>query len=104
VEQRAHVEVMFRADLYDASRPDVVNARAAAAAALADGVATLPPSVVGADPRVAGLAAWSLVHGFASLLIGGALPLTDTGSGDTARAVTQFLFDPDRCGDVDGST
>jgi AcrR family transcriptional regulator len=96
VEQRAYVEVMFRADLYDASNPEVVEARAAAAAALADGVATLPPSVVGADARLAGLAAWSLVHGFASLLIGGALPVPEDRSAATARAVTEFLFDPDR--------
>jgi AcrR family transcriptional regulator len=97
LEKRAHVEVMFRTDLYDPSHPDVVRARTAAAEALAAGVATLPTPVVGADPRVAGLAAWSLVHGFATLWIGGAIPGADAQEVTrTARAVATFLFDPDR--------
>jgi hypothetical protein len=99
VQHRAYVEVMFRPDLYDASHPDVMDARSAAAAALTQGVATLPTSVVGADPRLAGLAAWSLVHGFATLWMSGALPLSDDGQLEgTARAVATFLFDPDRAG------
>lgn len=97
VERRAHVEVMFRTDLYDAAHPDVAAARDVAAAALTRGVATLPTSAVGADPRLAGLAAWSLVHGFAGLWIGGALPIHEGEEVSTAaRAVARFLFDAER--------
>jgi hypothetical protein len=97
VEHRAHMEVMFRTDLYDVARPAVLTSRAAAADALARGIDTLPESVVGADRRLAGLAAWSLVHGFAGLWISGALPHARTDEvGDVARAVARFLFDPDR--------
>ncbi|MGQ1840127.1 TetR/AcrR family transcriptional regulator [Kocuria turfanensis] len=94
VEHRAHTQVMFRPDLYEASRADVVEARAAATEALTRGIGTLPPEVVGPDPKVAALAAWSLVHGFADLWLGGAL--TEAESGDltaSAQAVARFLFD-----------
>jgi AcrR family transcriptional regulator len=94
VEHRAHTQVMFRPDLYDASRADVVQARAAAAAALSHGVATLPPEVVGPDPKVAALAAWSLVHGFADLWLGGAISEGNDGDlTESAQAVARFLFD-----------
>lgn len=94
VEHRAHTLVMFRPDLYDSSRADVVQARAAAAEALTQGILTLPPDVVGPDPRVAAVAAWSLVHGFADLWLGGALGEADGGDlTASARAVARFLFD-----------
>ncbi|GAA1761234.1 TetR/AcrR family transcriptional regulator [Kocuria aegyptia] len=94
VEHRAHTQVMFRPDLYEASRADVVQARAAATEALTKGIATLPPEVVGPDPRIAALAAWSLVHGFADLWLGGALTEAERGDlTESAQAVARFLFD-----------
>ena len=51
------------------------------------------------DPLVAGVAAWSLVHGFASLWLDGALPAA---LGDdpeaAARAVAGLLFSAQRTG------
>lgn len=94
VEHRAHTQVMFHPDLYEASRADVVQARAAAAEALTRGISTLPPDVVGPDPKVAALAAWSLVHGFADLWLAGAFAEGDGGDlTESARAVARFLFD-----------
>ena len=94
VEHRGHTQVMFRPDLYEASRADVVQARAAAAEALSAGIATLPPEVVGSDPKVAALAAWSLVHGFADLWLGGAISEGNDGDlTESAQTVARFLFD-----------
>lgn len=94
VEHRAYTQVMFRPDLYDAGRDDVVQARAAATDVLTRGVSALPPEQRGPDPRIASIAAWSLVHGFADLWLGGALPATAGGDlTEEARAVARFLFD-----------
>lgn len=94
VEHRAYTQVMFRPELYDASRADLVQARAAATEALTQGIEALPPEQVGPDPGIAAIAAWSLVHGFADLWLGGALGTkTDGDLADQARAVARFLFD-----------
>ena len=62
--------------------------------ALSHGVSTLPPGVVEPDPKVAALAAWSLVHGFADLWLGGAISNGNDGDlTESARAVARFLFD-----------
>jgi AcrR family transcriptional regulator len=90
LDHRAHFEVMFRADLYDIDRPEVAQARTAATQALAHGIGALPASAVGPDPKLAGRAAWSLVHGFATLYLGGAL-VTDHPV-EEARAVARLLF------------
>jgi AcrR family transcriptional regulator len=74
VERRAHFEVMFRPELYRADDPELEAAQERAAAALYGGLTALPDGVAAADLPVAGLAAWSLAHGFASLWLGGALP------------------------------
>lgn len=96
IEHRAHMEVMFRTDLYDAAREDVRGARAAATTALDQGIRTLPPEAIGPQPAIARMAAWSIVHGFAVLWLGGALrPDDGADAGDTARAVARFLFDKD---------
>ncbi len=93
VENRAHFEVMFRPDLYRADEPDVLAARDRAGQALAQGIDSLPESQAGPDARLAGLAAWSLVHGFATLWLTGALPPELGGDPETAaRAVAGILF------------
>src|SRR5215212_8272090 len=51
VDHRAHFEVMFRPDLYHRDDPAVVAARHRGTQALRGGVADLPPSAAGEDPR-----------------------------------------------------
>lgn len=93
IEHRSHFEVMFRPDLYDASDPSVVKAEARSAAALYGGVASLPAEQRGPDDALAGVAAWSLMHGFATLWLNGALPAELGDDPDaSARAIAQLLF------------
>ena len=93
VTHRAHFQVMFRPDLYDATSPDVRAARERSSAALYGGVGTVRGGVAGPGTRTAGLAAWSIVHGFASLWTTGALP-ADVGpdAAAAARQVAGVLF------------
>lgn len=94
VRRRAHFEVMYRPDLYRVDAPEVVAARGRSRAVLRSAVADLPPGP-GAEGGVAGdaLAAWSIVHGFATLWNAGALP--DEAGDDpreAARVVIRRLF------------
>jgi AcrR family transcriptional regulator len=93
VEHRAHFEVMFRPELYHSDDPALVAARHRAADALYGGVGSVAAARRGPDVPVAGVAAWCLVHGFATLWLNHALP---PGLGDdpqrAARAVAAILF------------
>lgn len=71
VDHRAHFEVMFRPDLYDAKAPEVVAAIRAAAQHLYGPAAEHMPDAE--DPRDAGIFAWSWVHGLATLIVNGNL-------------------------------
>ncbi|MGY1722867.1 TetR/AcrR family transcriptional regulator [Blastococcus sp. SYSU DS0533] len=92
-EHPAHFEVMYRPGLYDAADEVVVRARGRAAATLYGGAGTEVRDADEDAVRTAGLAAWSLVHGFASLWNSGALP---PGLGPdpaaAARQVAAVLF------------
>ena len=88
VERRAHFEVMFRPDLYHSDDPEVLAARERASKALSGGIGTLPSGRAGPDARIAGIAAWSLVHGLAILWLNGALPPE---LGDDAETVTRSV-------------
>jgi hypothetical protein len=68
VSHRAHFEVMYRPELYRPEDPEVSRARADAAALL---YGTASPD---AGQLAAGAAAWSLVHGLATLWLNGNLP------------------------------
>src|SRR5215470_13024017 len=68
VTHRAHFEVMYRPELYHPDDPEVSRARADAAALL---YGTASPD---AAQLAAGAAAWSLVHGLATLWLNGNLP------------------------------
>lgn len=92
VEHRAHVEVMFRPDLYRADDPALVMARDRARGLLMSGVRSVDDPRVGDDPDLAGVAAWSLVHGFATLWLTGALPRGSDDLEGSARAVARMLF------------
>lgn len=99
VGHRAHFEVMFQPGLYHGDDPAVTAARRRADARLAAGLtASAGPEAhtgpeAGAERRADELAAWSIVHGFATLWLGGALP---AGLGDdpgpAARTVIRRLF------------
>lgn len=93
LDRRAYFEVMFRPDLYNREDREVAAARERAAAALRAGLDTLPQRPAGEQGRLAGLAAWSIVHGFATLWLGGVLP-PDLGADPeaAARAVIRRLF------------
>jgi AcrR family transcriptional regulator len=83
-----HFLVMFRHELHRADDPELLAARARTTALLRDGAR----ATFGTADRVPALAAWSLVHGLATLVLDGAItaePGTDLEA--LARAVTHRL-------------
>ncbi|WP_103530134.1 TetR/AcrR family transcriptional regulator [Streptomyces sp. SM11] len=93
----AHFQVMFQPDLHRADDPDLLAARARATEALRAGVADLPPGGRGGDDRLAGVAAWSLAHGFATLLLSGNLADAVEGRNpeEAFRSLTALIFAPE---------
>jgi len=89
-EHPGHFAVMFDARELHEDDPALQAARAAAGAVLFEEVPTiLPPR---ADPVLGGLAAWSLVHGLASLAAGGMVPAAlDDDPDELARRVARVL-------------
>jgi AcrR family transcriptional regulator len=111
IRRRAHFEVMFRPDLCHADEPVLAAARERAAEALYVGVSgaqpaspAWPPAVEPLpavpgerqppDLREAGLAAWSIAHGFATLWVSGAFPHLPGDPDQVARAVLRRLPPP----------
>lgn len=92
VTYRAHFEVMFRPDTYHRDDPAVAAARERARQALVRGVHTRTTRT-GREARLTGIAAWSLMHGFATLWLTGGLP-DDLGDdlNAVARKVAGLLF------------
>ncbi|MFI9012297.1 TetR/AcrR family transcriptional regulator [Actinosynnema sp. NPDC053489] len=70
-DHRAHFEVMFRPDLHHPGDPALARAQDRARAALTAAVGDRP------DSELSRIAAWSLVHGFATLWNTGALARAD---------------------------
>ncbi|MFJ5737901.1 TetR/AcrR family transcriptional regulator [Streptomyces microflavus] len=93
----AHFQVMFQPALYRADDPDLLSAQARATDALRAGVADLPPGGRGEDDRLAGVAAWSLAHGFATLLLSGNLSdaLEGRDPEEAFRSLTGLIFAPE---------
>ena len=89
-----HYEVMFNKSLLDVSNTELVAAEAAAGAELSRGVATLRDPKARADPASAQLAAWSLVHGFATLWLNGAVNarVMERDPMDTVLRIATMLF------------
>ncbi|MDX3349730.1 MULTISPECIES: TetR/AcrR family transcriptional regulator [Streptomyces] len=83
----AHFDVMFRPQLLHVGDPELTAARERASRALASGVEDLPDMRAGLDARRAGLTAWSLAHGFATLQLGGSLPPLDDDPAEAFRAL-----------------
>jgi AcrR family transcriptional regulator len=106
---RSQFEVMFRTDLYHADDPGLLAARRQAADALYAGMTDLPDAplagpgvevparparegaseLVSDEVREVGLAAWSMVHGFATLWLSGAFP--DSAHEDPVEAARIIL-------------
>jgi hypothetical protein len=93
VDNPGHYAVMFDRSLVDPGNAELVAAQGAAGAELASGVTTLDDPRAKQDPQSAGLAAWSLVHGFAMLWLNGAID-TDTDPAAAAQRVAAMLFTP----------
>jgi AcrR family transcriptional regulator len=74
VTHRAHFEVMFRPELYHGDDPELVQTREQARALLYPPAAEAATSPDGDDAVRAGVAAWSLVHGLATLWLNHNLP------------------------------
>jgi AcrR family transcriptional regulator len=99
VEHPAHFIVMFGPHGSDDSEPDLAAARDRAGAILDEGVADLPHPPPEPDRQDAAIAAWSLVHGFATLWLNGALPLSsDADPTATAGRILNALLarEPDQ--------
>ncbi|OBH87718.1 MULTISPECIES: TetR/AcrR family transcriptional regulator [unclassified Mycobacterium] len=94
IDHPGHYEVMFDKSLLDASNAELIAAEAGAGAELARGVARLEDPDAQADPTGAQLAAWSLVHGFATLWINGAVSdqVRAADPADAVRRITTMVF------------
>ncbi|MGV0853648.1 TetR/AcrR family transcriptional regulator [Mycolicibacterium phlei] len=86
-----HYTVMFDRSLVDPDDPELRAAQDAAGEELRRGVGTLDDPRAVEDPRAAGLAAWSLVHGFSLLWLNRAIDTDDDPVG-TVRRVAGMLF------------
>lgn len=88
VTHQSHFVVMFRPELYNSGAPEVIEAREATEKLLYGPVARLAE-----HPLQVGVAAWSLVHGLATLYLNGNLPpqLGDDPE-QFARASAAYLF------------
>ena len=95
LEHRPYFAVMFRPELYHPDDPDLVAARQAARAMLYGPVRQLAAHDPDFDPLRAGVAAWSLAHGLATLWLNGTLPpQLGADPEQTARAVLAYFFQP----------
>ncbi|MFI5801480.1 TetR/AcrR family transcriptional regulator [Streptomyces sp. NPDC051561] len=83
----AHFEVMFQARLLHSDAPELTAAKERASLALRSGVENPTDRTSASDTRRAGLAAWSLAHGFATLQLSGSLPTLDDDPADTFRTL-----------------
>ncbi|MFG2345196.1 TetR/AcrR family transcriptional regulator [Streptomyces phaeochromogenes] len=93
-EHPAHFQVMFTPELLRGNDLELTTARALAGERLRDAVSAVPPEGRGADARLAGVAAWSLAHGFATLLLSHNLdgPVGDEDPEDVFRTLSGMLF------------
>ncbi|MET7615846.1 TetR/AcrR family transcriptional regulator [Streptomyces sp. NPDC005408] len=91
IDHPAHFQVMFHPDLYHADNPDLLSAKARTAAELRAGVEQRSPDE---DSALMGVAAWSIAHGFATLLLSHNLERTmgDRDPEDVFRALTGLTF------------
>ncbi len=91
-EHPAHFQVMFAPGLLRADDLELTTARTLAGNALREAVSGVDPE--GIEPRLAGVAAWSLAHGFATLLLGHNLdgPVGGQDPEEVFRTLAGMLF------------
>ncbi|MFD7980538.1 TetR/AcrR family transcriptional regulator [Streptomyces sp. NPDC059071] len=94
----AHFQVMFQPGLHRADDAELLAAKERASAELRAGVTDLAATTTGpgatTDPRTTGIAAWSLAHGFATLLLTHNLdePLADRDPGEVFGTLAGLTF------------
>jgi AcrR family transcriptional regulator len=93
-EHPAHFQVMFAPELLRADDLELTTARALATAALRNSVSAVRADDFGIDSRLADVAAWSLAHGFATLLLSHNLdgPVGGRDPEDVFRTLATTLF------------
>ncbi|QUC62484.1 TetR/AcrR family transcriptional regulator [Streptomyces sp. A2-16] len=93
-EHPAHFQVMFAPELLRADDLELTTARALATEALRTSVSAVRADDFGIDSRLAGVAAWSLAHGFATLLLSHNLdgPVGDRDAEEVFRTLATTLF------------
>lgn len=93
-EHPAHFQVMFAPGLLRPDDLELTTARALATDALRTSVSGVRSEGFGIDTRLAGIAAWSLAHGFATLLLGHNLdgPVGDKDPEEVFRTLAATLF------------
>ncbi|MEU6276321.1 TetR/AcrR family transcriptional regulator [Streptomyces populi] len=97
-EHPAHFQVMFAPELLRANDLELATARTLAGGRLRAAVSAVPAEGRGPDARLAGIAAWSLAHGFATLLISHNLDGQVGGQDpdEVFHALTGMLFRPEQ--------
>jgi len=95
-EHPAHFQVMFAPELLRDGDLELTTARALATDALRHAVSAVPPEGRGPDARLARVAAWSLAHGFATLLLGHNLDgaVGERDPEEVFRTLASMLFRP----------
>jgi len=93
-EHPAHFQVMFSPELLRENDLELATARTLAGERLRTAVSALPAEGRGPDSRLAGVAAWSLAHGFATLLLSHNLDgqVGDEDPDEVFHALTGMLF------------
>ncbi|MER6496246.1 TetR/AcrR family transcriptional regulator [Streptomyces griseorubiginosus] len=93
-EHPAHFQVMFAPGLLRADDLELTTGRALATDALRSAVSGVRAEDFGIDARLAGVAAWSLAHGFATLLLSHNLdgPVGDKDPEEVFRTLATTLF------------
>jgi AcrR family transcriptional regulator len=100
VRHRAHFEVMFRPDLVRRDDLELQEAAALSRAALYEPLGSVdtggpPTEAPSIEQRHAGIAAWSLVHGLATLWLDGNLsPELASDPEELTRSVARYLYPP----------
>ncbi|MEU5888648.1 TetR/AcrR family transcriptional regulator [Streptomyces sp. NPDC047461] len=91
-EHPAHFQVMFSPGLLRTDDLELTTARTLTGDALREAVSGVDPE--GIEPRLAGVAAWSLAHGFATLLLGHNLdgPVDGRDPEEVFRTLAGMLF------------
>ncbi|MFC8964293.1 TetR/AcrR family transcriptional regulator [Streptomyces sp. NPDC057094] len=95
-EHPAHFQVMFSPELLRGNDLELTAAKTLAGERLRAAVSAVPAEGRGEDARLAGVAAWSLAHGFATLLLSHNLdgPVGDQDPDEVFHALTGMLFRP----------